>query len=98
MESNVYTGSNEALTWGDFEFLVFPNHKLKVFPNHPNPYCSLFGIIVDIGNLKGMREDKGCEKSFFLWAKLSRNCALCPVTTFGVIVEEDKIFQGIETI
>ncbi|KAJ6618401.1 hypothetical protein B0H10DRAFT_2217703 [Mycena sp. CBHHK59/15] len=66
--SDCYQDTNEAITWADLEFHVFPN---AASPNRP-----YVGIRVRIRLHKGHRHDPSCYKWFWLWLEpcVSRPC------------------------
>ncbi|KAJ7623979.1 hypothetical protein DFH06DRAFT_1328390 [Mycena polygramma] len=91
MESDSYTDTNETLFWGGLHFLVFPNLE--------NPHLPpLLGIRVDIDLLKAWRKDDSKRKSFFFRPEPLGNRALCLVTLFSTMAQQDQVWEDVESV
>ncbi|KAJ7281597.1 hypothetical protein C8J57DRAFT_1500292 [Mycena rebaudengoi] len=85
MESDCYTHTNQALTWGDVAFMFFPNPEA---PLHP-----LCGAMVVIQYTKGQCRDPSKIRHWFIWLEPFENRANCPLTLLISLAQEDGIFQ-----
>jgi hypothetical protein len=90
VESSGYRHSNEALEWGDHDFLIVPNPR--------NPRRPIIVAIVGIRLLKGQRKNESFSKFFFLVMEPDCNRAICPMTTLLYLALEDDIFVDVHTI
>jgi hypothetical protein len=90
IESSKYHGSNEALEWGDTQFMVIPNSKS---PRDPH-----IGVIITFRLPKGHRGDPHFYKSFFLLQEPLGLRAQCPVTLFLFLAILSGIFQDVSTV
>ncbi|KAJ7509834.1 hypothetical protein B0H11DRAFT_1791320, partial [Mycena galericulata] len=90
MVSDCYRETNEAMTWGDCQFMLFPNPD--------DPHRPLLGIMIGVDLQKGYRKDPSKRKFIFLWPEPQGNRANCAATLFCAMAQEDDIFEHVRNI
>jgi hypothetical protein len=90
IESSKYHGSNEALEWGDTQFMLIPNSKSLHEPH--------IGVIITFRLPKAHHGDPHYYKSFFLLQEPLGLCAQCPITLFLFLAILSGIFEDVSTV
>ncbi|KAI0038146.1 hypothetical protein FA95DRAFT_1286163 [Auriscalpium vulgare] len=90
MEASGYRHSNEAINWGDVDFVIVPN---PADPPHPTVVA-----LVRIRLMKGYRLNKAVVKSFFLSFEPNASRAADPLVLLFYMALQDGIFENVKTI